>query len=171
MEKKQTHLYSSVNQDLLVESLYRGSIVAAVGAFLLIFAGTSIPMMELSHVGWLIFLVGGSMIAFGLIPYVRWRALQNQPNHLLLTWEDSVIFSQKGKELYRVPLSAIDRIEYYEKKQVYGVRVWLKEEESVQWASNINEKRYLADMQKIHHCDLFFPFFSRRAYFKLESAL
>lgn len=76
--------------------------------------------------GFLIYCVALGCIAYGMIPYRRLCALEQNPHLCILTDDDLVSFYFKGKPALAIPLSAIKTLEYSKTSTNYGILFSLK---------------------------------------------
>lgn len=161
---------SSVKPRLMNLALKRGALFGGVGAFILLLGGSLLSVDQLKIWGIPIFLIGITLIAIGILPYKKLNSLQTNP-HMLLYDGQTLIFCKKGKPLLKIAEKNIDRIEYLEKANLYGIGVWLK--------FPINDKvkvlqphfDYVSftthSREHFQGCDLFFPYFSERSFNEL----
>lgn len=148
-------LRSSIRSSLLRFTLWKGTLMAALGASVLLYAGLYMPVDTLNKWGLPMLLVGGGLITLGLLPYRKLKRLEIKPDELMLS-ETHLQFTSQGKLMITIPLQSIDKTAYLEEGRQYGIGVWLKKP----------LPRLPSSQQKMQRfgCSLFFPYFSERAY-------
>lgn len=127
---------------------------------MLLIAGAFIPVSLLKTWGLAILIVALLLITIGLIPYRRLTKLETSPDEIHCD-DTFLFFIRKGKPIYQIPLSTIDRLEYVEKDALYGLCIWLK-------ATEEKIKVFNPEIACHQHpicqgADLFFPYFSERS--------
>lgn len=157
--------YSSVKPDLKRSVLLKGSLIAGIGALVLLLAGALVPPAELSIWGWPVIIISFGLIALGLIPYRRLCRLEERPSKLLVTDENELIYELNDRKRITIPIDLIEKMEYLENGSMYGIGICLKK------GSNLKLKIHdpLFSLKKKFSCDLFLPFFSRRVLAELSS--
>lgn len=160
MSERPTQLYSGIKGDLKRQVLFKGSFVAVIGILLWIVVGSTMPTDKLTQWGGPVFLLGGALIALGLVPYRRLSQVEAHPYHLTLHPEGVIDLTHKGKVRCSVPAKAITKTAYYEAPGIYGIAIWLK--------PGTLSDAYCAKTQKRYHCDLFLPYFGRHAFDSLK---
>lgn len=165
--KNSLSLYSTISTNLLKHTLFHGFAFALVGTLGLLYAGIFIDLSELQRWGWLLFLLGLGLIAFGMLPYRRLSRLQLSPDELRLTDSDHVDYYSKKRPLLTLPLQSIDKMEFIHKKNQYGIAVWLKPPPHPRVVVHQGKKEIDTLRKKgkqLAGADLFFPYFNQRAY-------
>lgn len=160
-------LHSSVSRTLMKQSLFQGFAFALIGISGLLYASVFIDLSELQRWGWLLFLFGLGLIAFGMLPYRRLSRLQLNPHELRLIDSDHIGYFFKGNPLLTLPLTSIDKMEFINRKTLYGIAVWLKPPPYPpvvvhQGRKEINRLRKQG--RQLAKADLFFPYFTQRAH-------
>lgn len=162
-------LRSSIKSGLARSALVRGTILAGVGVLLLLWGGTWMSQEALSHFGTFIFLGGVLLIGFGMRPYRKLTKLELQPYEVRLG-EHALLFVKSGQPLFDLPLALLDKVDYFEREQLYGISVSLKktcEERIAVKDPHFDMGGYLQKCQRRYGSDLFFPYFTKRSYQKL----
>lgn len=147
-------------------ALMRGSLIAALGIALLVYAGAFIPAATLHIWGWLIYAFGIGLITFGLLPYRRLSRLEKKPHEIIVDDKDRLLFLLRGRKTFSVPTQSIDTIEFAPEKYMYGIAINLKrpiEGKVIVHDSSFNMQRFMDASQKKHRCDLFLPYFTNRS--------
>lgn len=158
---------SSITTSLRRAVLMRGTCIAIVGVLLILFGGMFIPPDRMTYWGLPLFLVGFGMITWGLLPYRRLCQIENNPRELVLSEDESSLsLFCKGKIALSIPLACIASIKYIEESNRYGVGMMLKG--SPQKIEVYNTK--LLCVNELG-CDLFFEYFSRRAFEFIEKEI
>lgn len=116
--------YTTVTDTVKRGALFRGTSIAAIGILIIAFSGAFLSPKQLDVWGLPILLSGIFLIARGLIPYRKLCRLETAPNKITLSEEGLTLF--EGKKVHRVPLSEIERLEYTEKKGLYGICLYAK---------------------------------------------
>lgn len=168
MVKDTLTLRSSIHTPLLRYTLWRGTVLAVIGALLLLVGGAFIPPHQLSLWGFPIFIIGIGLITWGMLPYRQLKRLENTPNMLAVD-PDWIILSVKNTPTLSIPVAVIEKVHYIEDGKNYGIGVNLKKPTSLKVISHV---KGLA-MREFRHrdCDVFLPFFSIRSCATLENYL
>jgi hypothetical protein len=154
-------LRSSIKPSLKQSILYKGTLLASIGTFAMVYSGIFIPASELERYGIFIVCLGIGFIALGLLPYRRISKLEKEPHEIYIVEEGSLNFLSKGKLLFTIPLDAILKIEHRDQKKDYGIALWLKESSEISDTNHITLKKISQDTRG---CDLFLPYFTKRSY-------
>lgn len=156
---------SSVKNSIIRFALLRGTIFAGLGVLLLIY-GTFLSIETLQTWGFPLFCVAIGLIALGLLPYKKLRRLEVNP-YTIETDDSHLHFLEKGVPLFSVPLDSISRFGYWESKNQYGIRIYLKEtmkDKIIVHSSHFDMAKFMAKSRNGQYCDLFLPYFSQRAF-------
>lgn len=141
-----TTLRTSVDPGLLKWRLYLGTFLGGCGAFILLISAISLPTQSLEKWGFMILIIGMSLIALGLIPYRKLQRLEVKPNELVIS-KHGLIYYKGGELQWKLPFSSIHRFSFQETAWSYGIVLDV-------------EGRF----------DLFLPYFTRRSFQILEEA-
>ena len=163
-------LRSSVKSSLMRFALLRGTILAGLGAAVLIY-GTFLPVKTLSVWGFPLFCLSLGMIAVGLLPYRKLRRLEMNPYEILIEDDQWWHFVAKGVCLFSIPINSVEKTEYLDEANQYGIKVFLKKpikEQIKVHARDFDMGGFIATSRKRQKCDLFLPYFSARAYNSLK---
>lgn len=117
-------LHTTIDSKYKLMLLKRGSSIAALGLFAMLFASIEIGPKLLSETGIFIFLFGVSVIAYGLLPYRKIMRLELAPHHLFIG--DDRIEYVHGKIIECIKIDEIESLEYYEEFSGYGIKVTKK---------------------------------------------
>lgn len=123
--------------------LFLGSILAILGALLLLYSGIALPVETLKKWGVLLFLISLGLIAAGLIPYRRLQRLELNPDQLVIL-EKGLIYKRAGVQEWQLPFDSIQSIDYVDNPWRYGILLHVENS----W-------------------DIFLPYFTRRSYEEL----
>jgi hypothetical protein len=86
-----------------------------------------------------------------------------------------LLFLRQGKALFKIPEMSIEKMQYREKSLLYGLAIWLKypTPEKVHIVQpRFNIEAFVKDSaHQFEGCDLFLPYFSKRACDQLQSIL
>lgn len=136
-------LRSSIKPELMRKLLFKGTLLAGIGAVSILLAGLFLSPDYLAIWGLPIFLIGMGLITIGLLPYRRLKRLELNPHKLIIRPSESVQLLIKGKTVLVIPWNEIAKIEYEDHETNYGIRFFFKSSENI---------------------PIFIPFFSRRSY-------
>lgn len=163
-------LFSSIKPALLRASLIRGTVIALCGVLLLAYGGTFLDVNTLSFWGIPLLLVGGGLIAFGLIPYRRLCRYEKNPNEIVVNQGGYMQFVERGKIKYSIPIESIDQLKYHEMGNDYGICVIFKkdvEKKMIVHNGRFDMGAYQKYCRSSYGCDLYIPYFARRAFTRL----
>lgn len=156
---------SSIHSPLLQKTLMRGSLLAGIGAFLLL-AGTFLSPASLKIWGPLIFFTGLGLIGWGLIPYRRLKRLETEPHEIHLS-NNQLLFCWRKKPVFTIQLDGIEKAVFISSGDVYGIGLSLVNA-SLRYVQVYDGKFDIARFQqqsiKKYGCDLFLPYFSERTF-------
>lgn len=169
MENETITIRSSVLPDLMRKTLWRGTLLGGIGVFALLFGGVFIPVEKMKVWGPLLFLFSLGLITWGLLPYKHLKRLENKPSRLIVEGDRWLHYSAGGKPLLSLPIASIAHIMFIDKPSVYGIGIFLKGSADIPIRGDLSQFR--ARSQKMHQCDLFFPYFSRRSFNELHDHL
>lgn len=168
--KDEYRLRSTVHSSLLRFLLIRGTFFAGLGIGILFYGGAFLSPELLSPWGWVLFGGGAALITLGLLPYKKMCQLQLSPNELLID-EQQVSLFLKGERVFGFSLDCLKRVEFVEKGNQYGIACWLEHQELPNitvYQPRFDMERFQNASQKRFHCDLFLPYFGKRACKELE---
>jgi len=131
-------------------TILKGTLIASLGGFLLVYCGGFLPPSSLSRWGIFIWTAGFALIAYGLIPYKSLLNLMTKPNEIIFDDREQMHYLSRGKHQFMVPVSLIEQISYVEGKLRYGIKLTFSREK-----------------QK----NVFLPYFSKRTYEKVRECL
>lgn len=103
-------LHSTVKPDVKRRTLFRGTLLAGIGAFTLLFSGAFLPVSTLKIWGLPIFFVSIGLIAVGMVPYRRLCHCEENPDKIVIGQDEVLRYFQENKEVANLPFSAIDKI-------------------------------------------------------------
>jgi len=158
-------LYSAVRPALLRTALFKGTFIAAVGVVLLVGSGSFLPPNLLSVWGLPILFIGIGLMAWGLIPYRRLQQIDSKPHKLVVVGDVYLQYQRGEKALLTVPLEAVERLDYLEDGQRYGIELIIRSDAKKtvkQHQAKLPAGLYFEDEGR-----LFFPYFTRRSFTKL----
>lgn len=159
---------TTIHASLLRKFLLRGTLIAGLGAFLLLLGGTLLPLHTLQIWGIPVMVVAFVLIAMGLVPYRRLAKKQIHPDKLLCE-EEQWTFVYRGKPLFKIPAQSIDTLTFREEGEVYGLCFQLKR--PLEKQISVMKKGSLITRFMQEGCDLFLPYFSKRAHTELIGLL
>jgi hypothetical protein len=163
-------LFSTIKPTLLRATLFRGTIFASLGVLLLIIVTTYFSVEVMMSWGVLFLFVGGGLMVYGLIPYRRLNKMEDDPSELILIDDEYLQLMTFGKQQYTIPLKMIQKTEYIDKGNDYGIAIWFVQDTDhkvIVHNQRMNMAHHLKICKKQYGCDLFIPYFGRRAYTRL----
>lgn len=157
-------LRSSIKTSLMRHTLMKGTLLAIVGAGILVYAGIVMPKDTLSLWGLPLLLISGGLITWGMLPYRKLTRLEKKPDELVLT-NSHLHYLPGGKPALTIPQQSIERIAYLDRGTIYGIAIELKHPspEKVIVQNNFNAEQFEKRSRERYDCDLFFPFFSENS--------
>lgn len=160
---------TTIKTALMQYYLMRGTILAALGALILVISGSSFPLTILNKWGFFFFAGALLLITCGLLPYSRLRRLELNP-HKLSVEDDCVYLFRKEKLLIRIPKENIAEVRYVEKEYNYGILLILKTPLSkrMKWLNRIG---FFPHCQVTKEGNLFLRYFNERVYTLLNTTL
>ena len=153
-------LQSSIKSSLMRFVLLRGTFLAAMGGLILVLSGIFFSGSTLSLWGFFIFFLAMSLITLGLLPYRRLRQLETNP-YQLISQDQTWHFQAKGQLILSLPMQSIAHTIYVD-NHAYGIGIFLKH--PLPQKIVIHQRHFNIENLRKGDCDLFFPYFSRRAY-------
>ncbi len=118
-------LFSTIKKEQLTKRLLYGSLIAAIGALLLVFGGAMLPPASLALWGFPLFLVAIGFITCGMLPYRRLKRLESDP-YVIKIEGNSLSLLRGGKTLFHVNIPEILEVLYVEEGSRYGMELVLK---------------------------------------------
>lgn len=146
-EYAQLTLRTSVRNQLKRFFVFRGTILGAMGAMLLLLGVIFFPAPQLSYFGGPLFILAGGLMTWGLLPYRKLCRLELSPFELTLM-DDEVRYYSKKEHILSIAVKDIRVISYVDRKRHYGITLKLQ-------------------CGKNH----FFPYFTERSYSLLKARL
>lgn len=119
-------LRSSISSEFLKKILIKGTLISGLGMSILVLAGAFLPIESLQRWGIWIFAFAMGCTAWGLIPYKRLQKLQTSPDEIRVTEDHILHYVKNQKEVYRLPLSDIQKVRWIDKPNIYGICLELK---------------------------------------------
>ena len=152
-------LRSSIKSSYKRYVLFRGTLIAVIGALLIVMSGIYLPVQEMRIWGLPALVVGVGLIALGLLPYRRLSRLEDKPNEIILLDKEFQFFT-KGKKVFTIPYASIDKIDHMDNRCCYGIALWIKK--SPEQKVIVHDKK--ASFSKKQNGDIFLPNFTERSY-------
>lgn len=165
---------SSISSALMRQTLMRGFLLGFLGALILLIAGSFLPSSLLHEWGWALFLIAIGLITIGLLPYRRLSKLQLNPDKLILTEDNHIIYFQGKIKFLTLPVHSIASIGEVSYPQTYGIAVRLKRPpiEPIQvHVPPCEVKKMHKGAMKYGNGDLFFPYFTKHTSMELGELL
>lgn len=163
-------LFSTIKPTLLRAALIRGTFFASLGVLALIVATTYMSVEYMMTWGILLLLIGGGLMVYGLIPYRKLNRMENEPSELMLIDDEYLQLITFGKQQYTIPLSMIKKSSYIEKGNEYGIGLWFTQDpknKAIVHNRRLDIDSMIKKSQQKYECDLFIPYFGRRAFTRL----
>lgn len=167
-------LRSSIKPSYMRFVLIRGTILAALGAIILLYGALYLPVSNLSVYGLPLLCIAGIFITIGLRPYRRLCKLEKQPHELIATGEQGLNIAFNGKATMYIPLNSIKTIDYIEIGRQYGIGIDLEKpvpEKIIVKDGDFDIDRFEERSQENYQSDIFIPFFSERSFRQLTEFL
>lgn len=133
---------------------------------MLLASSTFLQIEMLGSYGFFIFVGALGMITLGLRPYRALRKLEMCPNEIRVS-ENFLTFVESKKTLFSVPIRSVETVNFIETSKMYGIGIALKNplpEKIVVHRNTFDMKRFVESSQSKWGNDLFFDYFSRRAF-------
>lgn len=167
---KRLIIKTSISPPFMRHTLFLGMIFASIGILGLILASIYIDLADMQRWGWIVFLICLGLITIGMLPYRRLVRLQMNPNELHMVDPSNLQYYSKGQSLLTLPLNSIAKVDYIDRKTIYGIAVWLKPPPNDPVI--VHQCRHVVDAlrqqgQKLAGANLFFPYFNQRAFQEL----
>ena len=165
-------VYTAIKPEAHLKALQRAMMWGAAGGGLLFVTGVFLPLEQLQVWGPVLFLVGITCIAIGLIPYRRLAALLIKPNKLVVD-EELWQFIEGDRKLFSIPSNDVGRVEYVEDPKGYGIAILLKNPANkIQVHSKAAQLyRFQSNHFPSKPPHLYLPYFSQRAYLTLNNLI
>jgi hypothetical protein len=120
-------LRTSIKPELMRRVLFRGSFLGGFGVILMVASGAFLPVPVLSRWGMPIFLLSIGLIAVGMLPYRKLTRLEKNPDEIIISKDEQLVYLRKGKVVFTAPLSSINSCTYVDDESHYGIKITLKE--------------------------------------------
>lgn len=152
---------SAVKSQAKRKALFRGSFLAGMGMLIMIAGSVFLSRHQLSLYGIPLFIAAITLVTIGMIPYRKLTRLENKPDEIHINQDHSWVYYRKGKQILEIPQGTIESMRYISQDQ-YGICLSLKKN------PENKVKVYQPGLRMSHFgCDLFFPYFSERAFKQL----
>jgi hypothetical protein len=171
MENETLKIRNSIQPALIRNAVMKGTLLGVIGVGLWLL-GLFLPVSVLKYWGLPLFLIGGGMITWGLLPYRRLRALENSPNELVAFENKYIQYRSKGKDILKIPIQSIHEMKYVEKGSEYGIGILLKDpipEKILIHDTTFNIDKFQENSLVNYKSDLYFPYFSKRSFQELQN--
>lgn len=165
MDEDHLILRTSIKPSIKEAALFRGTCLAGLGG-IIILVGGFISKGVLTLWGVPLYLVGVGLIVVGLRPHRKLQLLENNPNEIYVDQNLMFTFRSKGKPVLSTSSRTFSKIEYMDQGDIYGLALWFAQPR-IHHIFLYNDKMNIEDLQipsrKKYGCDLFLPYFSKRA--------
>ena len=145
-------LRSTIKPKLKKNLLLKGTFFSFIGVFIWLVCSVFIPVYDLNYTGWLIYMVGGAFIVFGLLPYKKISRLENNPSEIIVSQDEYLYAFVGGALLIKISLDNIEALKFIDRKNDYGISISLK--------TPVLEKS-----------EVFLPFFSKVSFSELYEVI
>lgn len=161
-------LISSIKSSTFKSTLFRGYRFASIGILMLLFSAVFMPLNDLKIFGPFCVVFSFFLITFGLLPYRRLKKLEICPHEIRISPDEHLLFSIKKRPTFIVALKDIENLFYND--DPYGIAIDLKEDAIIDVVDpRFDIHFFKMNSQKKQGCDLFIPYFSKRAFEELNS--
>lgn len=170
MTRDAIKLFSSVTPSLMRKTLFKGSFIAVCGVLIVTYFGLYLPPESLGLWGIPASAIGIGLIAFGLLPYRRLVRLEASPSEIVITDSNYLQYFSSGKQRYSIPMEMIQKSDYIEEKNSYGIALWFDVESTkkiIVHDRSFDMGKEQRISRKKYGCDLFIPNFGRRSFLRL----
>lgn len=160
-------LRTCIKSDVRRHALIRGTLFSAIGACLLLYGAIFLPTATLQVWGIPLLCIGGGLMTWGLQPYRRLCQLENRPDEIISVYKTEIQYYSKEKRIFTIPAQSIQKLSYFEKENAYGIKISLKlpcSEKIRIHDPKFDFDLYLKKTRAKYGCELFLPYFSKRAF-------
>jgi len=158
---------TSVKPQLMKKILIKGFFLALTGILLLFFGGIFLPEESLQVWGAPLFFTGIAFVTFGLLPFRKLTKLENKPVALTVNAMNEITLERSGMPILTFPQHSIQKIEYVEDPQNYGMAFWFIKPVENPIIVHDNSYKLVTGFD----ADLFLPYFSTRSVKELKEWL
>lgn len=164
MQDQPIILKTNVDSSLKRRVLLRGSLLGALGAFIILFSGMFMPKAWLTVWGLPLFLGGLALIWLGLRPYRYLSRLELKPAEIHL-WENRLTYKHSGKVRLSIPISEIKKIDFYKDHTPFGMVIYLNEKAllGLKKPGFIQKLFFYPPFELIGHNGVFIPYIHEKA--------
>lgn len=166
-------LYTLIEKKLVKRMLFKGSLIAGLGAICIVSFGAFSPLRFLNEWGFMIIIMGFALIGWGLIPYRKVSLLSTKPNALKLSHK-GLTYTMGSKEMFFIPFNAIKTVWYRPDANHYGIGIELKEKlaSKIQVLDpSFRPRSFLKKEAAQSRYHIFLPYFNQQASIELTEIL
>lgn len=145
-------------------TVMRGTLLAGLGALILLYGSLFMSVDTLSKWGFPMLCLATFFMSIGLLPYRRLKRLEHTPDELIAIDDLQLKFFSRGKLFLTIPMTCVKKIGYIQKGvSKYGIAIWLKpsQDKIKIHNSQFGYKYFHWKAQRQYGCDLFFSYFSQ----------
>jgi hypothetical protein len=157
--KWRTCVKASWKQYLLI----RATLLGGAGMLILVMASILLPVNQLSYWGFPLFIFSIGLVAGGMIPYRRLVQQERNPDEIILTKDDKLVYHRQGKKVGLIPLSMVDKIVYIDSQKNEGISLLIHRQLMGSERIIIYQKQQLQFLNG----NIFLPHFSERTFKEL----
>lgn len=171
MENETLKIRNSIHPAVMRNAVMKGTLLGIIGIGFWI-CGLFLPVSILKYWGMPLFLFGGGLITWGLLPYRRLRALENSPNELVALENKYIQYKSKGRDILKIPVESIHEMKFVEQGTEYGIGILLKDpipEKILIHDASFNIDKFQENSLVYYKSDLYFPYFSKRSFQELQN--
>lgn len=96
--------------------------------------------------------------------------MENEPSELVFVDGEYLQLITFGKQQYTIPIAMIEKTDYIERGNDYGIGVWFvqgSDHKVIVHNQRLNIAKAMEKSQQKYGCDLFIPYFGKRSYTRL----
>jgi hypothetical protein len=115
------------------------------------------------------FILGLSLITAGLLPYRKSVKIQSHPHQIAID-QEQLFFAERGTLTLSIPLTIIERIDFKEFGDQFGLAILLKNrhnEKIIVHKNGFNAADFSNSCLKKFHYHFFFPYFPKKTVSKI----
>lgn len=171
MHHDEYKIRSSVQPQLVQNILLRGTLLGALGAFLLIFCSIFIPEELLAKVGLPLFFISFGIITLGLLPYRKLKKLELRPHEIVIHSGKEFIFAWQGAPCFTIPFDCVECIKSISSGSYYGIAIKIRrlsKEKITVLNGSFDLNSYVDKCRKKYSCDIFLPYFTQSSFQAFE---
>ena len=152
-------VHTCIKNDLIKKTLVKGTLLSACGMLILTYCLIYLKADILEKVGFIAYLVGGSLVASGLIPFRTLSRLQLFP-HRFEVDDTNITYIQNSVPVMQFTKNDIASMEFVDTGVEYGIGIHFKD---VKHLTIFDKKRFYSLQKNKKNFDAFYPYFTKKA--------